>query len=243
MPSFVLSSQFLSVNKMKANYGSIVVAGRGAIGEKVASRNAYGDFFRARVTPIDNPNTFKTTVRTYFKEASQAWRNLTQAQRNLWNRAVGDFLFTDVFANVKKPSGFNLFVSLCMNRRMSGRTNLTTPPTPRYVKPVRIASIVSDFSGSILTLNLADFLGTNQCILIYATPPFSAGISSYYGRWGFIEFLNAYGIKERGMQAKYPARFGVFPPAGSKIQFKVVTMDTTSGIVSLPQVMSTIILP
>ena len=241
MLSFVLSSQFLSVNKMKANFGSIVVAGRGAIGEKVASRNAYGDFFRARVTPVDNPNAYKTTVRTYFKEASQAWRLLSQAQRDLWNRAVGDFLFTDVFANVKKPSGFNLFVSLCMNRRMSGRANLTTPPQPKNVHPVLITSLFADFSSRVINVTFSKNLNAGQALLVYATPAFSAGISSYYGRWGFIHVLDAYGSLTRSYSSLYIARFGAMPSAGFKIQFKVVTIDRATGLVSLPQTAVTIV--
>ena len=226
---------------MKANFGSIVVAGRGAIGEKVASRNAYGDFFRARVTPVDNPNAYKTTVRAYFKEASQAWRNLTQAQRDLWNRAVGDFLFTDVFANVKKPSGFNLFVSLCMNRRMSGNANLTTPPLPKNVPPVLIVSIFADFSSSLVIVTFNKNLAAGQSLLIYATPAYSAGISNYYGRWGFIHFLNSYTGLVRNYSDLYVDRFGGMPAAGMKIQFKVVTIDRATGLVSLPQTAVTIV--
>ena len=228
---------------MKANFGSIVVAGRGAIGEKVASRNAYGDFFRARVIPIDNPNAFKTTVRTYFKECSQAWRNLTQSDRTSWNNAVGDFMFTDIFATVRKPSGFNLFMSLGMNRRMCGLAVLSRPPLPSYVPPVVPRNLYVYASASSFIIQVNRLLSANQRLLIYSTRGYSRGISKFYGSYGFVTALSTYPTTNVSVGVQYVARFSDFPLYLQKISVKLVVVNSVTGLASLPQFISSIVQP
>ncbi|MBA7675775.1 hypothetical protein ES703_84012 [subsurface metagenome] len=64
----------------------IIAEGRGSMGGVTFSRNRYGAYTRARVTPV-NPNTgLQFAARLRFRVLASRWTfALTQAQRNAWD--------------------------------------------------------------------------------------------------------------------------------------------------------------
>ena len=115
---------------MKIKFGAIVVDGRGKIGGHVASKNRGGAYLRTKVTPTNPQTTFQSAVRNRLTAFSQGWRGLTQAQRDAWNAAVSNFSKTDVFGDIKQPTGLNLYVKLNSKFRSSiGSGNCITTIT------------------------------------------------------------------------------------------------------------------
>jgi len=228
---------------MKVQYGSFIVNGRGKIGAQVASENHYGSFLREKVIPADPASSYKTLMRGYFTTCSQAWRSLTEAQRKLWNRNTNLFTFQDCFASVRHLSGFNLYMSCNMMRKITGRTLLTVPPVPIKINPVSFVSCTADFSAQTMVITLGSNITSDQVLLFYATPGVSPGLGRYYGSYYFLFGLDSYSSLTRFINVPYIARLGAVPAAGKKIYFKLVVMDRNSGLTSLPQFGSTIVVP
>ncbi|GAI26829.1 unnamed protein product, partial [marine sediment metagenome] len=71
---------------MKIKYGGLVTDGRGSIAGNTFSRNHYGPYVRARVTPV-NPNTAaQQLIRNAVAFLAAYWaETLTANQRTAWN--------------------------------------------------------------------------------------------------------------------------------------------------------------
>src|SRR5690606_4703877 len=121
---------------MKAKFGALVVAGSGQINGFVASRNRAGAYFRTKVTPVNPQTASQNAVRQRLTGNAQAWRGLSEAQRASWNAAVSGFARTDIFGDLKNPSGFNLFVRINNNLEAAGQSPLTAAPVPSEVLTV-----------------------------------------------------------------------------------------------------------
>lgn len=58
----------------------------GSLGALTASRNRYGTYFRAKVTPVNPATPFQEVVRQAFRQLAVAWtETLTDAQRSEWD--------------------------------------------------------------------------------------------------------------------------------------------------------------
>ena len=115
---------------MKMKFGAIVTDGRGKVGGHVASKNRAGSYLRSKVTPVNPRSLSQVNVRQRLSTLSIAWRGLTASQRLQWNRAVENFAKTDIFGDLRNPSGFNLFQRLNNNLLSTGSAQINVPPTP-----------------------------------------------------------------------------------------------------------------
>ena len=132
---------------MKLKFGAIVTDGRGKIGGHVASKNRAGAYLRTKVTP-SNPNTVaQAQARGILASLSQAWGQLTDFQRKGWNEAVKEWGTTDIFGDIKKPSGINLFVKLNANLASVGMPQVSDVPAKAEV-PSAIIIIGSLFKDT-----------------------------------------------------------------------------------------------
>lgn len=113
---------------MKLKFGALVVAGSGKVGGHVASKNRGGAYLRTKVTPSNPRTALQSQARGILGALSTQWGLLTEAQRKAWNDAVSNFSKTDIFGDIKNPSGINLFVKLNTNLINSGQAQLSLPP-------------------------------------------------------------------------------------------------------------------
>lgn len=97
---------------MKIKWGMMMTDGRGKLGGQVASKNRAGAYIRTKVTPVNPQTVAQQNIRQLFGSIASAWRSLTQAQINGWNEATEFWQRTDIFGDLKKPSGFALFQRL-----------------------------------------------------------------------------------------------------------------------------------
>lgn len=190
---------------MKLKFGAIVTDGRGKIGGHVASKNRAGAYLRTKVTP-SNPNTVaQVQARSILASLSQNWQTLSENQRKGWNEAVKEWGKTDIFGDIKNPSGINLFVKLNSNLSSIGHPLLFDVPAKREVpQTVIVSGSLSRATGS-LTIDFNNNLADGFVALIRATPTLSAGVSfvkSQFRVIGYAEvttdlvvLLNAYSAK------------------------------------------------
>src|SRR5689334_14742391 len=99
----------------KIKLGSIVVDIRGKVGGHVYSKNRGGSYMKNKVTPSNPQTSSQTSIRAVFTSLSQGWRDLTNDERLQRESAVQGFARTDVFGDVKNPTGNTLYIRLNMN--------------------------------------------------------------------------------------------------------------------------------
>ncbi len=214
---------------MKAKWGMMVVDGRGKIGGHVASKNRGGSYFRTKVTPSNPQTGAQLTARARFTTNSQAWRGLTQGQRDAWNAAVTNFLSTDIFGDSITPSGFNLYVQLNNNLLNAGIAAISNPPLPEAVDGITTLSLVADTTGGGLDLTFSPAITANTTVLLFATAPLSAGKNFVKSEFRQIATLDSTDTSPHDAFAEYVAKFGALPAIGTKVFVKLVPINETSG--------------
>lgn len=214
---------------MKIKFGAMVVAGSGKLGGHVAARNKAGAYFRTKVTPV-NPNTsYQANARARMTVLSQGWRGLTDAQRTAWNGAVQDYASTDIFGDLKNPSGFNLFQKLNNNLVNIGESSLLLPPTPQEVQGFTAVSLAVVTGTPAVTLTFAPAIAATEKIKMFATAPLSPGISFVKSEFRQVAILDSTDTSPAVITTEYIAKYGSVGATGQKIFVKLVPVSVASG--------------
>lgn len=225
---------------MKAKFGAIVVDGRGKIGGHVASKNRAGSYFRTKVTPVNPQSTRQNTVRSLFTSLSQSFRSLTDAQIAAWNAAVSNFQTTNIFGDLKTPSGFNLYQRLNNNLSRIGEAVIDTPPLPAAVEDIVIGTLTAAAGAG--TMSLAYTAGAAGSVIeVYATPGVSPGISYVKNLYRRIGQFDSETVSPFNAAAAYALVFGSVPVAGQKVFVKTVAVNSTTGQMGTPQSTSAVV--
>jgi len=228
---------------MKAKFGAIVVDGRGKIGGHVASKNRAGSYFRTKVTPVNPQSTAQTTVRNRLAGISSAWRGLTAAQRSAWNAAVGDYAKTDIFGDLRSPTGFNLFQRLNNNLVTCGESQITSPPAVIAVDAFTSITLTAEdaTAAESFSLAIAPAVEADHLVKVYATPPMSAGISFVKSEYRLIGIMPNSQASPYDGTAAYQAVFGSTGEVGQKIFVKCIQVEESTGIAGIPIETSTLV--
>ena len=204
---------------MKLKFGAIVTDGRGKIGGHVASKNRGGAYLRTKATP-SNPNTVaQAKARSVLSSLSQLWSQLTDGQRQGWNDAVKEWGTTDIFGDIKKPSGINLFVKLNANLISVGFPELLDVPAKSEVPAVVVIEGVYKLSTGTLSVYFNNDLANGYKALVRATPKLSAGVSFVKSQFRVIGYNNVVSDKVTLIDF-YSAKFGTVS-AGDNIYASV----------------------
>ena len=218
---------------MRSKFGAIVVAGSGKINGFVASRNRAGAYFRTKVTPVNPQTGAQSIVRNRLTSLSQAWRGLTQAVRDGFNSAVADYAKTDIFGDLKNPSGFNLWQRLNNNLLAVGSSILTEVPNAGSVFGLTSLAAAGDASDSSLTLTFAPAIPVGTAVKVFATPPVSAGKSFVKSEYRLIDVLTNADTSPANVGAAWETKFGNLV-AGQTIFVKLVAVNATTGQEGIP---------
>lgn len=225
---------------MKLKWGALVVDGRNKIGGHVASKNKAGAYLRTKVTPVNPQSVRQTSVRSLLTSISQAWRGLTQVQRDSWNAAVANFKKTDIFGDIQNPSGFNLFQRLNNNIITLGGALVSAPPAIESLDQYSAASLTYAVAVPALSLTFTAVPGGDSGYKIFATPPMSAGKNFVKSEYRLIKHSNAIGASPLNILADYIAVFGNVGAVGNKIFVKIVPVGAASGLEGIPLAVSKI---
>lgn len=217
---------------MKLKWGALVVDGRNKIGGHVASKNRGGAYLRTKVTPVNPQTSFQTAVRNIFTSVSQAFRGLTASERQAWNAAVASFQTTDIFGDIKTPSGMNLHQRLNVNLLNAGASVLTSPPTPDTVPALTALSATATAGTPTLSIVFAPTpVPANNVLVFEATAQVSAGKSFLKNQYRKIGQDAAAATSPFNALSAYNAKFGTLV-AGQKIGIRAKFVDITTGLTS-----------
>jgi hypothetical protein len=222
---------------MKAKFGMIVVDGRGKLGGHVLSKNRGGAYARTKVTPVNPQTSFQLAARNLLASLSQGWRSLTQAQRDAWNAAVQSFQKTDVFGDLRTPTGKNLYLALSANLDTVGQAPLTDPPVPRGAEGIVAGALVMTNGGAKTIAH--NVTAADMPVQVWATPGVSAGKEFLKNDYRLISTLAGAATSPSDISTAYEARFGE-PPIGTRVGVKLVAVNDGTGERSSPSEATTI---
>lgn len=216
----------------------------GKVNGSVFSRNKGGAYVRGKGV-VSNPQSLaQSGVRAVFGAISQAWKGLTEIQRDAWNAATSNFPYQNRLGDTKQLSGFALHQKLNNNLATIGQPFITTPPQPQEVSALTDLEMDIDLTASPLTMTakgtFTDPSSVAGKVLIFATPNLSPGISNFNNELRLIGTYNISDIASgKDVMAEYEPLFGD-PVEGSKIGYKAYVIDTSTGQSSAELKVSTI---
>lgn len=225
----MLRYQNLISNIMKVKWGALVVDGRNKIGGHVASKNRAGSYLRTKVTPVNPQTTYQLNVRNRLAGLSSAWSALTEAQRTAWNTAIESFASTDIFGDLRNPSGFNLHQMLNNNLLNVGESVITTPPLVDSVDAFSSMSFTIENTVESLDVTFAAAIDADHKAIVLATPAISPGISFVKSEYRQVTVLDNADTSPYDLLAEYGAKFGAIGATDMKVFIKMKQVNTGTG--------------
>jgi hypothetical protein len=216
---------------------------RASIGGATASKNRGGNYFRARIAPIQPRTPAQQAIRSQLSSFSANWKALTQLQIAGWNALASTITLKDTLGNSYKPTGAQLYVGNNVNIQATGGPIVNDPPA---LKP-ELAAI--NFATATATAGTPSFIVTtgvaaatsDEHFLFRATPQLSPGISfigqSEYRTIGVFSSLDA---PSWDILADYNARYGALVK-GANIGLQVLCISQATGFAGIPVSTSTIV--
>jgi len=201
-----------------------VVDIRGKLNGSVFSKNRGGAYVRTKVSPSNPQSTRQMSVRGIFAALSSAWSALTEANRNSWNGFVSAYGRTDIFGDIRNPSGKNLFQRLNQNLTLTGQANLTDCVAPLEVPFLGITTATFDISSVSFDIETTGDT-TGSFLLVSATPSMSQGTKFVKNRLRVVGYYAGVNATSISIYADYVALYGI-PAAGANIVVSVKVINT-----------------
>ena len=219
----------------KIKFGMIVTDGRGKLGGQVFSKNRGGAYIRTKVTPSNPQSPAQTVVRQAFAEFSQNWSALTAELITAWNAAVSSWSTTDIFGDLRSPTGKNLYLRLNQNAVLAGYPSFDTVPE----KAEMVSGIVTSVDltdGELLCNGIYEGVGAR--LVLSSSGPVSNGTS--YVKNKLRVFFTVLGNDYSTLDAyqSYFAKFGTVV-AGQKVFFGIKYV-LSNGQTSPTQIVETV---
>lgn len=223
----------------KVKFSALISDMRNKLNGSVFSKNRGGAYLRTKVTPTNPQTVAQAAARALLTSFSQGWKALTEDQRLAWNGAVGSWAGTDVFGDLKNPTGLQLYIRLNVNISLASGTPLTLPPVPSGVAPVLDLSVdVDDSSQSVTLSDITSPVPADTALYIEATPGLSPGVSNANSQFRHVTTLAPTTVVG-AISAAYIAKFGAVVE-GQKYFVRAKFINMLTGEVSQPLVAQTI---
>jgi hypothetical protein len=206
---------------------------RNKLNGSVFSKNRYGAYVRTKVTPVNPQTTSQQNARNRLATNSQAWRGLTELQRQGWIDAAPNFPVTDIYGNSKILSGQALYVKLNNNLALIGEAAIPDAPSPVAIPQLELASVTADDSANTVIIAGTTPVPADFAIAVFATPNITPGISFVKNRFRFVDALAAAATSPFDISAAYGALFGD-PVLDQKIFVKAFYISTITGQAGIP---------
>jgi len=210
-------------------FGNFIVDARGKVSGNVYSKNKGGAYARTRVKPANPRSSFQSAVRAFFTTNSQAWRALTDVQRQSWIQGVGNFVRKNRLGDAHNLSGNSLYQSLNKNLADVAIAPIDVCPSPADVSTVSILTAVADNSSQSLVITLGAAVPANTSIKVFVSASVSPGVNSIGTKLRQLTSFPAAHAAALTLTTLYTARFGAVGDVGSKIFYKIVPVNETTG--------------
>ncbi len=198
---------------------------KGVTAAKVRSRK----YIRNKGTGGSVRTSYQSSVKSIFKQFSQSWKSLTNAQILAWNALALSQAGKRILGTSAKLTGSNLYMRLNYWIVYCGGTAVANPPTLEGVEAPADATLT--LSASAMTLQLASIPASvaNIKLIIQASVPQSNGVTRAYSK--AASFADPYTPVATAIDIKaaYDAKNGAPTAAAPKVFFKWFYVNTVTG--------------
>ena len=199
----------------RIKFGMMMTDASGKLGGQVFSKNRGGAYVRTKVTPSNPQTTAQMTVRGIFASISSAWSSLTESARLSFNNLVDAYATTDIFGDLRNPSGKALFQCLNQNLENSGQAQITTCVPPSEVPFANLLSALCTLAPGTFGVNTGGNT-TNSKVVVWATPPLSQGTTFVKNKLRQIDVFSGADGGTFDIYSAYLVKFGV-PAVASNV--------------------------
>lgn len=173
---------FSSILTLMALFQSAIISdASGSVGGATFSKNKGGLYIRARIKGSQPNSQKQIQVRTNMTAVTQAWRELTDAQRLAWRDAAQSATYQSSLGQTKTLTGQNLFVKLNASAKAAEASAaiIETPPAPSAITAT-IASfdVVSNNGIAVFDIEGDITSNSNLRLSVFLAQNVSAGVES-----------------------------------------------------------------
>jgi hypothetical protein len=209
----------------------------GSLAGQTSSRNRFGQYRRTRAIPVNPSSTRQGIIRAWLGDLSQAWRDLTDAQRAGWATLGLSYSRTDALGQTYNLDGQQAYISVNMTNLDAG--NAIVSDAPGMIAPTGLLTVTITTTGGVLSVAYtATPLAAGCRLFSYASPQRSAG-RNFESDLRLIAVSAAAAASPANLLAAYTARFGA-PVVGQKIHFSFQVYE--GGFLSAPFKTSTVVI-
>lgn len=215
---------------------AVITQASGKLGGVVGAKNRGGNYFRAKVAPVQPRSVAQQEQRANLSALAGAWKSLSAAQIAGWNALASTLTLKDSLGNTYVPTGEQLYVGNNRNLSQVDETVVDDPPTtkPDFADPLPIAllSVVATPAFHLTTsLGAAP---TGSVFQVSATPQLSPG-KSFIGQSVYrnIGFFPASAYASMNILSAYVGRFGSLN-VGANVGARLKLVDIATGFASTP---------
>jgi hypothetical protein len=218
----------------KLLFTAIVADMRNKLNGTVFSKNRYGAYARTKVTPVNPQTSAQQAARGNLAAMSQAWRGITESERQSWINGAANFPQTDIFGNSKILSGQALFVKLNTVLLYNGSSQLDSCPAPIAVPAMTALGITAAEGTPALSVSFgpspvpADFV-----IQLQYTPNVPPGVNFVKNKFRLADAVSPAGTTPHNGLSAFTNAFGA-PVAGNKIFVKAYMVSLLTGQTGVP---------
>lgn len=218
----------------KVKYSALVSGMSGKLNGSVMAKNKAGDYIRTKVTPTNPQTTAQVAARNRLATWAQAWRGITQAQRNAWIAATASFPVINVFGDSKLLSGNALYTQLNTNLALIGASAIDDAPSPVAITAITALSATAAAGTPALSITFAPTpVATGEKLLIEATPCVPPSQKFVKNRFRVIASVASAGTSPYNALSAYAAVFGN-PVEDQVIYIRVTVISSVTGQRGVP---------
>ena len=199
----------------KIKFGMMMTDARGKLGGQVFSKNRAGSYIRTKTTPVNPQTQAQMASRQLLGSLSTGWNALSASAIQAWNEAVDNWKSTDIFGDIKVPTGKNLYTALNKNSLGAGGSAISLPPEKMELDTIPSVGATFDISEEELELTIKT-VPANHILQVWATPPVNEGVSYVKNKLRVIANVTVGPVTGGDMWLAYVAKFGA-PVLGQKI--------------------------
>lgn len=213
----------------RIKYSALVSDMRNKLNGSVLTKSRSGSTVRNKVTPANRNTNAQSATRTRLSQVAKYFRTLTDDQITAWNNAVESYKSTNIFGDIVRPSGINLFVKLNSNLLLAGQGIISDPPIPAAPPTVELRTVDIATANPKFALDFSvATVPAGHKLIITASKPVSAGVSNFKGNATIIEENATLAGYTCDIWNRYVAKYGV-PAVDTKINVGFKLINTTTG--------------
>jgi len=169
-------------------YGGGIVQMSGSIAGNTFARNRYGNYNRARTTPVNPMSSRQTAIRAAMSYLTEEWSDvLTAAQRTAWNSYASNVTMQNRLGEDIHLSGFNHFVRSGLATEQCGSSYVAAGPTAMTLPAADSTFTVALSAASGVTVTFDDTFDwadeDGGHLSLHLGNPQGAGITFFNGPW------------------------------------------------------------